>query len=108
MMHPNALLIIAKRPAAGQTKTRLCPPLLADEAAALYECLLADTIDLAARAPGVDRGILYLPDDARSYFAGLAPDFGLWPQEGASLGERLDNALSAGFRRGYAARRDYE
>jgi rSAM/selenodomain-associated transferase 1 len=97
----NALLIIAKRPAAGQTKTRLSPPLAPDAAAALYECLLADTLALARRAQGADLGILYLPEGSEDYFARLAPDFSLTLQQGAGLGERLDTALTALLARGY-------
>jgi rSAM/selenodomain-associated transferase 1 len=97
----NALVIIAKRPAAGQTKTRLTPPLTPEAAAGLYERLLADTLDVARRMPGVDRGILYLPQGSEPYFAALAPDFGLTLQQGASLGERLDNALTALLDRGH-------
>lgn len=43
-MIQRALLVIAKRPAAGQTKTRLSPPLHPEQAAALYECFLRDTL----------------------------------------------------------------
>lgn len=39
-----ALCIMAKAPAAGQVKTRLCPPLSLDEAARLYQCFLEDKI----------------------------------------------------------------
>lgn len=102
----NALLVVAKRPAAGQTKTRLTPPLSPQQAAALYECLLCDTLDLIRRVPDVHPAIAFLPDApqdgrARDYFATLAPDFELLPQEGADLGSRLDNALSHYLSRGY-------
>jgi uncharacterized protein len=50
---------------------------------------------------GLSRGVLFSPRDARPYFEALAPDFFLLPQVGASLGERLDNALAALFARGY-------
>ena len=90
----NALLVVAKRPAAGQTKTRLTPPLSPEQAAALYECLLRDTLDLIRRVPDVQPAIAFLPEDAEGYFAALAPDFELFPQEGPDLGARLDNALS--------------
>ena len=93
MNNANALLVIAKRPTPGQTKTRLTPPLTAEQAAALYECFLVDTLDLVRRVPAMDPLIAYLPAEARAYFAALAPDFGLVLQEGAGLGERLDNAL---------------
>jgi uncharacterized protein len=97
----NALLVVAKRPAAGQTKTRLTPPLSPEQAAALYECLLRDTLDLIRRVPDVQPAIAFLPEDAESYFAALAPDFELLQQEGADLGVRLDNALSHTLARGY-------
>jgi rSAM/selenodomain-associated transferase 1 len=101
MTAANRLLVIAKRPAAGQTKTRLSPLLTAEQAAALYECFLGDTLDLARRVPGIDHAIVYLPVDAEAYFMALAPDFGLLVQEGADLGERLDNALTRCLRQGY-------
>ena len=61
MSNTNALLVIAKRPTPGQTKTRLTPPLTAEQAAALYECFLVDTLDLVRRVPETDPLIAYLP-----------------------------------------------
>ena len=90
----RALLIVAKRPMPRQTKTRLCPPLLHEQAAQLYECFLRDTLDVARAVPAVTRYIVYLPHDESGYFRQLAPDFDLTPQVGESLGERLDNALT--------------
>ena len=99
----NALLVIGKQPAPGQTKTRLSPPLLPEQAAELYECLLRDTLDVARAVPGVTRLAHFAPDSAADYFAQLAPDFGLRPQVGDSLGPRLDQVLtrclSEGFER---------
>ena len=92
-MH-RSLLVVAKRPAAGQTKTRLCPPLTEAAAVALYECFLQDTLDVMRAVPGVERGIAYLPETAIDYFRALAPDMALTPQRGADLGERLDHLLS--------------
>jgi rSAM/selenodomain-associated transferase 1 len=96
----RALLVVAKRPAAGQTKTRLCPPLTGAGAAALYEAFLRDTLDLMRQVDGAVRTIAYLPDDATGYFAELAPDMALTAQRGADLGERLDYALSDAFAAG--------
>ena len=90
----RALLVIAKRPMPGQTKTRLCPPLSAEQAALLYECFLRDTLDVARAVPGITRHIAYLPHNESDFFRQLAPDFDLVPQVGASLGDRLDNALA--------------
>jgi uncharacterized protein len=88
------LFVVAKQPAAGQTKTRLCPPLDGETAAALYECLLRDTLDLMRQVVGVQCGIAYLPEDAAGYFRNLAPDMLLVPQQGANLSERLANLLN--------------
>ncbi len=91
----RALLVIAKRPTPGQTKTRLSPPLVPEQAAGLYECFLRDTLDVARAVPGVSRIIHYAPGEAAGYFEQLAPDFGLRPQVGESLGSRLDQVLAA-------------
>jgi rSAM/selenodomain-associated transferase 1 len=92
-MH-NALLVVAKQPEPGQTKTRLSPPLSVDEAAELYECFLRDTLDLMRSVPDVEKTIVHLSADGHSYFHQLAPDMDLLKQRGLSLGERLDNLLS--------------
>jgi rSAM/selenodomain-associated transferase 1 len=79
----NALLVVAKRPAPGQTKTRLTPPLTPEQAA-----------ELIRRIPDARPILAYLPEGAEDYFRRLAPDFDLLPQRGADLGARLDQALS--------------
>ena len=86
-LHPGAraLLLIAKRPTPGQTKTRLTPSLTVEQASALYECFLRDTIDVVRAVPGVTRFINYLPIEADGYFGDLAPDFDLLPQVGDHL-----------------------
>jgi len=90
----RTLVVVAKQPAPGQTKTRLCPPLTSEMAAHLYSCFLADTLDIMRRVPGAERTIAYLPEDAGDYFRQLAPDLSLTPQRGESLGERLDNLIA--------------
>jgi rSAM/selenodomain-associated transferase 1 len=97
----NALLVVAKRPASGQTKTRLTPPLSPEQAAALYECFLRDTLDMMRQVPNVQPAVAFLPAEARSYFVELAPDFELVQQEGLDLGARLDNALTHYLGLGY-------
>ena len=90
----NALLVVAREPVPGKTKTRLSPPLTPHEAAQLYEMFLLDTLEIMRQVQDVHRFIVYLPKDADGYFRRLAPDFKLIPQLGSSLGARLDNALS--------------
>jgi hypothetical protein len=101
---PNALLVIAKRPAAGQTKTRLTPPLSAAQAAALYECFLKDTLVLMQTACALADAqpiVLYLPAGAQAYFRTLAPQAHLLLQRGDNLGQRLDNAIADCLALGY-------
>lgn len=90
----RALLVIAKQPAPGQTKTRLSPPLRPEQASELYECFLRDTLEVARAVPDVSRLVHYAPDEASDYFERLAPDFGRRPQVGDDLGQRLDQVLT--------------
>jgi len=98
----NALIVVAKRPAPGHTKTRLTPPLHPDQAAQLYESFLFDTLDLIRQVPLARRLIAYLPQGEEAYFQTVAADFELLLQQGASLGERLDNALTHCLTNGYS------
>jgi glycosyltransferase A (GT-A) superfamily protein (DUF2064 family) len=59
MFGPVHVLVMAKEPVAGRVKTRLCPPCEPEEAAALAEAALADTLD-AACASGADRVVVAL------------------------------------------------
>ena len=94
MLKPDTLLVVAKHPTPGQTKTRLCPPLTHAQAADLYDCFLHDTLSIMRAVPEVRCVIGYLPEDAQGYFRQLAPDMELSPQRGASLEERLDQLLT--------------
>jgi rSAM/selenodomain-associated transferase 1 len=97
-----ALIVVAKEPVPGLTKTRLCPPFTPEAAAEFYHCLMLDTLALMARLEGVDHTVAYAPSSAHGYFQNLAPNgFRLIPQEGANLGERLANALSHHLDLGY-------
>ena len=97
-----ALIIVAKKPEPGLTKTRLCPPFTPEAAAEFYSCLMRDTLALAARLPGVDLTLAYTPASARDYFKKWVPNgFQLSAQQGAHLGERLANALAHHLERGY-------
>ena len=97
----NALIVVAKRPVPGNTKTRLSPPLSLQQASALYECFLNDTLDQIRGVDAVERVIAYLPGNAHDYFHRQAPDFQLVQQVGPDLGARLDHALTSYLSRGY-------
>jgi rSAM/selenodomain-associated transferase 1 len=95
--------IMAKAPQAGRVKTRLCPPLTPEEAAALYRCFLADKIAQIRALARVRPAIAFTPEDERAAFEALAPGFLLVPQRGADLGHRLLGSLSELLREGAAA-----
>lgn len=100
-MH-RALMVMAKKPLAGRTKTRLSPPLSGQQATDLYRCLLLDTLELMKRVEGVRPIIAYLPSDAEPFFRRFAlPGFDFVPQVGEDLGERLDNVLTHCLQMGY-------
>src|SRR5262250_3799869 len=89
-----AVAIMAKAPRPGTVKTRLCPPLGAEEAAALYRCFLLDKI-AAVRALARTRPLIaYSPEEAGAELAALAPDFALVPQRGPALGARPPATLA--------------
>lgn len=98
----NALIIFAKRPAPGQVKTRLSPPLSPEEAAELYRCMLEDILEKVSALSGVDKHIFYEPEElAAAFFAQAAPGMTSTPQQGEDLGERMANAFAEMFDAGY-------
>jgi rSAM/selenodomain-associated transferase 1 len=99
-----ALAIMAKRPRAGEVKTRLCPPLTSEEAARLAHCFLLDKLDQVRRLPGVARFVAFSPSDAEAFFGNQIGDgFSLLPQRGNDLGERLANLSERLLGGGFAA-----
>ncbi len=82
------LLIVAKRPVAGQAKTRLIPGFGPNGAATLAAAALADTFD-AARACGADQVVVSFDGDP----TGVVPaDFAVVPQRPGNLADRLAGA----------------
>jgi uncharacterized protein len=98
-----ALCIMAKAPEPGQVKTRLCPPLSFDEAAALYRCFLMDKIAQVRDVPAAEPVLAYVPEGAAGLFEALAPGFTLLPQQGGDLTSRLVSVLERLFEAGYDA-----
>lgn len=99
-----ALGIMTKAPRAGLVKTRLVPPLTADEAAGLNVCFLRDTaatIVEASRASSQGIGV-FTPVGAESAYIDILPEsFDLIAQRGDSFGERLAFAVEDLFRVGF-------
>lgn len=85
-----SLLVIAKAPVPGEVKTRLCPPLDADEAAAVATACLLDTLDVAASVDAA-RHVLVFHGDPDGW---CPPGWDVVAQRGDGLGERLANAFA--------------
>jgi rSAM/selenodomain-associated transferase 1 len=100
-----ALGIMTKAPEAGKVKTRLAPPLTAEEAAGLNICFLRDVAEsiLLATVQTPSRGIgIYTPPGAEAAYDNILPDsFFLLLQRGNDFGERLSFAAEDLFTVGF-------
>jgi rSAM/selenodomain-associated transferase 1 len=98
-----ALVIMAKQPVVGRTKTRLVPFLTPSEAARLYEALLLDTIALAVQLASLaDLAIAVTPPEGCATIAGIAPPSAMvFPVDGFDIGACLQQALGHILEQGY-------
>ena len=100
-----ALAVMAKAPRPGRVKTRLSPPLTADQAAALNICFIRDTTENIQQVTEVSHSsgiIAYTPVGDESAFDDLLPpSFQLVSQRGDGFGGRLlhvcEDLFACGF-----------
>jgi rSAM/selenodomain-associated transferase 1 len=83
------LIVLAKAPAPGRSKTRLCPPCTPEQAAGLAEAALSDTLAAVAATPAARR-VLVLDGEPGDW---LPAGFEVVAQRGGGLDERLANAF---------------
>lgn len=88
-MSAPTVLVMAKAPQAGRSKTRLCPPCRPEQAAAVAEAALRDTLATVLGTPGVRR-VVALDGPVGPW---LPQGFGVVTQRGEGLGERLAHAI---------------
>ena len=110
-----AIGVMAKAPRAGFSKTRLCPPLTADQAAALSAAFLRDiteNIALAAREVPISGYIAYAPEGQEALFNGhlaggtrllLADGSPLMPPNVQGFGRCLLHAVLTMLARGHGS-----
>ena len=98
-----ALAIMTKAPRAGAVKTRLQPPLTAEEAAQLNVCFLRDITAAIGRTRGESKGVgIFTPVGSEGDYVDVLPsDFVLIPQRGDGFGERLMNGVNDLLRVGF-------
>ena len=94
-----AVVVIAKTPRAGHSKTRLCPPLSPSRAADLARAFLQDTLETAQALPGAAVTVFHPGYDSD---AGLLrhiapPGVGLMAQRSQGLGPGLAEAAARHF-----------
>jgi rSAM/selenodomain-associated transferase 1 len=91
----ECVLVVAKAPEPGRTKTRLCPPLSEVDAAALGRAMLLDTLD-CCRQEVADVGILHAdPGEAPGLWALAGPRARLVLQRGSGLRDALRSGAEA-------------
>ena len=103
-----ALVIFAKAPIPGQVNTRLCPPLMPDEAATLHGSFVLDTLERTKLASTklklpFDRYLACAPSSTHVFFKVMEERQGVKVinQVGDDLGARMHQAFEAIFARGY-------
>jgi uncharacterized protein len=90
----TTLIVLAKSPVAGRVKTRLCPPLQPEQAAAVAEAALLDTLRVA-KSTTVDRRYLVLDGEPGPWHDPAS--FRLLSQRTGGLDERLVDAFADVF-----------
>jgi rSAM/selenodomain-associated transferase 1 len=95
---PVDIVVLAKAPAPGRTKTRCTPPCSPEQAAALATAALSDTLAMVQATPA-RRRVLVLDGEPGAW---LISGFEVVPQRGDGLDERLDAAMSDAFRVAHA------
>jgi rSAM/selenodomain-associated transferase 1 len=101
-LNETAIVIMAKEPHPGKTKTRLSPPLTHLQAADLYAALLLDTIAMLAGLEGIDLAVAISPPESKKYFQRITPgETLLMSIEGVDIGDCLIQALGRLLDHGY-------
>jgi rSAM/selenodomain-associated transferase 1 len=97
----RALIVIGKAPVAGSTKTRLVPPLSAEEAAALYGGFLLDGVHLGLSLHWERVSVVHPRGDG-DVLRGLLPSqVHLVEQAGSGIGQALRYAFECHFGEGF-------
>ena len=94
----TALIVIAKAPVPGRSKTRLCPPCTPQQAAELAEAALSDTLAAVAAVPGERRRLLVLEGSPGDW---VPEGFEVHAQRPGGLDNRLAGAFAAAGARAF-------
>ena len=93
--HPIALAVMARAPSDERGKTRLLAELGIHDGSELRRAILLDTLDVVRQAAAAKPVVVYTPAAAQAELGELAGEgWGLIPQRGQNLGERLELAFA--------------
>src|SRR5215510_7873226 len=87
------IALFARRPRAGEVKTRLSPALPGSLALGLYRAMLKDAIALAAGVEADERFLFWAGAPAEGDGPAVPPDVREREQQGGDLGERLERGF---------------
>lgn len=95
------LAVFARAPELGRVKTRLCPPLTADEAVALHRALVEDTLDHLGKVnrPDLSRLLLLSRPLLQANDLNVPRGWTVGIQSGGDLGAKLSSFFYGAFRR---------
>lgn len=98
------LAVFARAPQLGKVKTRLSPPLTAEQALTLHRALVEDTLDHlgAIERPELERVLLLTEPLGDPGDLDVPPTWKTSLQANGNLGAKLASLFHAGFRRGVA------
>lgn len=97
----RAVILFTRVPIPGQTKTRLMPFLSGETCAALHSGLIRNAYE-ACRGTGADILVYFTPEDKLNILKNIIGDVkGFFPQKGTDLGERMSQAFTEVFLKGY-------
>ena len=99
----TSIVLLAKEPVEGRTKTRLARTIGEHYSAKMAECFIRDALTLVSGLNIGLKSVAYQPEEARDYFRELVKpllEFSTFPQRGNDPGERLMNVIQHEFSAG--------
>jgi rSAM/selenodomain-associated transferase 1 len=93
--HPSGLIIFAKKPLAGQVKSRLQPKISPEMSLEIYRFFVEETLEKVKALSYVSIWLGCFPDQNHPWFLELSRKFNLrlFNQKGEDLGARMANAF---------------
>jgi len=99
-LHPG-IFIMMKYPEAGKVKVRLAQSIGEEAATRLYEAFIQDTLATVQTLDIPFHIAVHPPESQEKLARWLGPSHRYFHQEGANLGERLQNGFATMFDKGY-------